>query len=120
MIGEGLFYHVLAIVESAIDLKGRNVVAEGSELEFLDAADLAGRVENDDADSVDIVKAVGYCAAGIAGSGDEDGDGLVVVADEIAETAAHEPGADVFESKGGAMEEFEGKGRRGWGRRRRG
>ena len=41
---EGLFDHVLAVVEGAVDFESGDVARKGGELEFLDAADLAGGI----------------------------------------------------------------------------
>ena len=78
-VGEGFFDHLLAIVEGSLYFEGGDVLSEGGELEFLDAADLPGGVEDDDPDAFHVIEAAGDGAAGIAGGRDQYGDGAGVI-----------------------------------------
>jgi hypothetical protein len=72
---EGLFDHALTVVEGAVDFQGGDVFAEGGELQFLYAADLAGGIEDDDVYAFYVIEAAGDGAAGVSRGGDEYGDG---------------------------------------------
>ena len=104
-VEEGFLDHGLAIVESAVDLQGLDVAADGGQLLFLDFADAALWVEQDDVDALDVVEALGDGTAGVAAGGDEDGDLLVA---EVGDGPGEEAGTDVLEGQGRAVEEFEG------------
>ena len=65
---------------------------------------LSGGVEDDDVDTFHLIEPAGYGAACISGGSDEYGDGLVVIFYKIAQAAAHEPGAYVFEGQCRSME----------------
>ena len=106
-VGEGFFDHALAIVETSFYFEGGDVLSEGGELEFLDAAYFPGGVEDDNAYTFYIIETAGDGAAGVAGGRDEYGDGAGVILSEVSEAAAHEAGADVFECEGGTVEELE-------------
>jgi len=109
-IAKGIFYEFLAIVEAAVYLECSDVFAIGRKLRFLDAADLAGGVKDDNVYAGHVVEAAGYGSAGITGGSDEDGYGFGITLHEVAEAAAHEAGADVFEGEGGTVVELEGPG----------
>ena len=104
-VEEGLLDHGLAVVKGTVDLQGLHVAADRRELLLLDFADAAFRVQQDDVDAVDVVKALGDGAASVSAGGHQDGDLLVA---EVGDGAGQEAGADVFEGERGAVEEFEG------------
>ena len=106
-IEESAFDQPLAVVERAVDLKGRNVPAERRKLFFLDLADLAFRVEHHDVDALHAEETVGYGAAGIARRGDQHGHPTVVATDKVGQHSGHETGSDVFECQSRPVKQFE-------------
>ncbi len=108
-VSEGGFDKALAVVEGPADFEGGDVATESGELFFLKCGDPALGVKDDDLGAGDIVEGAGDCAAGVAGSRDEDGEIAAIVFGEIAHEAGHETGSEVLEGKGGAVEEFENR-----------
>ena len=96
----------LAVVEAAIDLQGGDVPPQGGELALLDGAYAALGIEDENMRAGNAQEAVRDGAAGVAGRGDEHID--IPLLREMPEETGHEPGADILESEGRSMEEFQG------------
>ena len=111
-IHEGGLHEGLTVVEDAIHLNGRDVLAKCGELTLLDGTDLALGIEHIDVDALYTEEAVGYSRTCVARGGNENIDGpspgLTRGGREILEQTGHEAGTHILESKCGAVEEFEG------------
>ena len=66
---------------------------------FLESADFAAGIEDDDADGRHAKEGMGDGTAGIAGSSHQDGEQAVVVAGKPAHETGHEAGTKVFEGE---------------------
>ena len=105
-IQEGGLDQGLAVVETAIDLEGSDILSQGRELALLDGAHPAAGIQDEDVRAGDAQEAVRDGAPGVTGRGDEDID--IPLVGEMAEEPGHEPGADILEREGRPMEEFQG------------
>ena len=109
-IDEGGLHQTLAIVESAIDFDGSDILAKSGKLTLLDGTDLTLGIEHIDVDALHSQETVGHSRTRVAGSGNEDIDdpspSLPRGRGEILQQTGHEAGTDVLESEGGTMEEF--------------
>ena len=107
VVEEG-FHEELAVVEAAVDGEVEDVVVEdGRHLPFLEGADAALGVHDEDADAVLAADAGDGGGAGIAAGGGEDIEAAPAFLEDFGEEAAEELEGDVLEGEGGAMEEFE-------------
>ena len=70
-VEERLFYECLAVVESAVNLDGGDVSADGGKLTFLNSGDLVFGIEHVDADAVDTEETVGHGRTCVAARGCE-------------------------------------------------
>ena len=93
-------------VTCTVYFDGGDVVAQRGELTLLDAAHLPLGIEHVDIDTVYTKKTIGNSRSRIATRGHENVY-CAFAADEMAEHAGHETGADILESQRGTMEEFE-------------
>jgi hypothetical protein len=112
LVGEGLLNQTLAIVEGTGNFERGDVLAECGELLLLSFADALRGIQNNDTNVRHPEKSVSHCAAGVAGSGDENGKRARLAANEIAHKTSHEAGTEVFEGKRGSVKKFENVKRR--------
>ena len=106
LVEESLLHQSLTVVEHTVYFDGGDVVAQRGELTLLDAAHLPLGIEHVDIDTVYTKKTIGNSRSRIATRGHENVY-CAFAADEMAEHAGHETGADILESQRGTMEEFE-------------
>ena len=105
VVGERLLDQPLAVVERAVNRHGEDVVAERRHLRFLDVADLALRIEHDDARVGNAVERLRDGAAGVARRGDENRQRRAVR--EVVQQARLDAGADVLEGEGRPVKQLE-------------
>ena len=107
-VHEGALHQGLAVVEHAVHLDGRDVLAQRGELALLNRADLAFGIQHVDMHALHAQEAVGHGAAGVARGGHQHiHQALTLAAAEVAQHACHETGAHILECQGGSVEEFQ-------------
>ena len=77
------------------------------QLFFLQRADPARRVEDDDAGSGDIVEGAGHRSAGVARGGRQDGQAFALLAREPGHQPRHQAGPEILEGQGRAVEQLQ-------------
>ncbi len=108
-IHEGGFDECLTVIEHAVHLYCRDVLAQRGELALLYGADLSFGVEHIYVYAVHAEETIGNGAAGVAGCGNEHIDlaALALLLQEVLQQSRHKACTDILECQRGAVKQFQ-------------